>query len=650
MNGQMEDLEVGCRLVVGDCCCQVSHALGMGSFGAVWAADGEDGNELAVKEIICNSHADLMNALYESHLLRTLGARAVQASAMKAGRWDAAQRCTDEAVASNSSGSFSPQASCAEMVPSLVASESVCIGPETWRVRLVMTRVHGEPVDMFLEQRRKLHESSMVCGGTGAVGWCELPPLSQQFEEASFLAREMLAQLAPGFEHISSLSLHRDVNSHNILIDEVNGALPAPRFGLVDFGLAVDAVGWCNEEGATRSVSRPSRVGQDGSSTWHYLDVGGDCRYWPLSAWVQFLAGWRELAACPSLSFEYQNQLDTHALGLTALQLLAELLPLPLETANAVRSADALEAALEIGGHVWEDAPPELLVLRIVWERYWGRVSPLHARLINTFHTGGDWDKLKVDCIKDGVHEKIAEDLRMLRAAIREVREACRRFTVKAESDAKAGISSITTVNLAMGSTLFDALLLLVSDGQSTESATGPEIWRAVRYALGPSANERETGISSQITVASMARPRRSTSGSIPRREIVPKRGPSRDSSRPRNRSNSKVREAMEHSKSNGSMPLVAPRSRRTSSATRRDEPMLVNGSLRAVRSTSQTERTVQEAASNHHSARREGSERPQPDHLSRRLYDLKSRVAWLSTEMAKLGEKSEVVGRRHAH
>merc|ERR1712146_474917 len=105
-------------------------------------------------------------------------------------------------------------------------------------------------------------------------------------------------------------------------------------------------------------------------------------------------------------------------------------------------------------------------------ERYWGIVSPLHARLISTFHTGGDWDALKVDCIQNGVHEKIAEDLRMLRAAIKEVREACRRSSADTgaaapEVEAPSGSS---TMNLAAAAELFDALLLLVSDGQSTET------------------------------------------------------------------------------------------------------------------------------------------------------------------------------------
>jgi len=533
----------------------------------------------------------------------------------------------------------------------------------------VMTRVHGEPLDIFLEQRRKFHESSVEGGGTGALGWCGPQPLSRQFDEACFFARELLVQLAPGFEHISSVTLHRDVNSHNILIDGANDpTMPLsqttpPRFGLVDFGLAVDAMCWCNEEGASPSIARPSRIGQDGSSTWHYLDVGGDCRYWPLAAWVQFLAGWREIALCPSLCFEYQMRLDLHALGITALQLLSELLPLPPEVINGVRSAEILEGALEIGDNVWDDAPPELLVLRIVWERYWARVSPLHARLISTFHSGGDWDALKVDCIQNAVHDKIAEDLRMLRASIREVRDACQRSAAQASIDAETNTpSSAGTVSLASATGLFDALLLLVSDGHSAETTPGPEVWREVVEVLKPPATNTSTISSRALSaagIASKAAPARLGRSSSARRETPVRRespsrnsGPVRDTSRTRNGISLKARETslpQSKSASRTSTPITTRRTSRTEAVA----PLSGNGRNRSARSTSQSERTAQaqEAATSATAATaalaEAAGQQPQPENLSRRLHDLKSKVAWLSQEMAKLGEKGEVVGRR---
>mmetsp|Transcript_43159 Transcript_43159/g.68208 ORF Transcript_43159/g.68208 Transcript_43159/m.68208 type:complete len:1058 (-) Transcript_43159:113-3286(-) len=617
-----EELQQGVWVRIGECTCQISHAIGMGSFGAVWAAERADGSELAIKEIVCHSHSDLMNALFESHLLRVLGTyqapisgsnRTVATQGIDGDKRDSEDHCGDAA-------SSSPQAACARMVPTLVASDSHCIGVDTWRVRLLMTRIRGDPLDLFLEQRRKQCEEAVNAGAGTSL-------LRKQFEEACYFAGELLWQMAPGFEHISSEALHRDVNSHNIIIEAETSP---PRYGLVDFGLAVDATCWCNEEGYQPSVSRPSRVGQDGSSTWHYLDVGGDCRYWPLSAWVQFLAGWRELATCPPLSFEYQVRLDLHALGITALQVFAEMLPLPPEISLRSNGSDILEGFLDVGSTVWDDAPPELLVLRVVWERYWNRVSPLHARLINTFHSGGDWDSLKVDCINAGVHDKIAEDLRMLRAAIRELGEACQRS--KAAPPEATSESPMFSTPGAHG--LFSALLMLVGDGHSVEAVQGPVTWRAVRDVLSGNWNSSKQNLD---------RNRSGTLDSVHRdsnRQDSSRRGRLDTGSRKsaaQCREESE-RESLQHSRSVDTLPILLPRPRRVNSDDARDtSPSLAsdrNGSSR---------RPKEDVF---HSALLDA---PQPPHenLSRRLSDLKEKVAWLSQEMAKLGEKSEVAGRR---
>ena len=61
--------------------------------------------------------------------------------------------------------------------------------------------------------------------------------------------------------------------------------------------------------------------------------------------------------------------------------------------------------------------------------------------------------RAKVDCIHKGVHDKIAEDLRMLRAGIREVSEACKRAAAKADLDAE--VPSLGSRNeLAFASTV----------------------------------------------------------------------------------------------------------------------------------------------------------------------------------------------------
>jgi len=299
--------------------------------------------------------------------------------------------------------------------------------------------------------------SALVRGAAGQLGYD-----SGSWKAAT--ARQLLLQLAPAFEHISAHALHRDVNAHNILVDDHDE--PLPRYGLVDFGLAVDAQCWQSGPAAASTTARPSRVGQDGACTWHLLDVGGDCRYWPVSAWVQFLLGWTELEACPPLCFEYKTQIDLHSLGLTALQVIAEMLPMP---------PDPLDPTLLQGMAI-----KEICTLRLAWESYWLTVSPLHTRLIDTFHNGGSWDVLKTDCLDDGIHNVVAQRLTDLRCALLELCDACR------QAPEEAGIGNMAD--------LFSTLLLLISNGDGTDRVEGPARWRDVSLALGGLASTSSSG------------------------------------------------------------------------------------------------------------------------------------------------------------
>ncbi|CAJ1362433.1 unnamed protein product, partial [Effrenium voratum] len=144
-------------------------------------------------------------------------------------------------------------------------------------------------------------------------------------EEAVCSARALVEQLAPTMAAIANVMYHRDVNAHNILAHVAPGGQLS--FGLVDFGLAVDASTWMD----------PSPLNPGGKSEWEFLDVGGDCRYWPVSAWRQFEAGCRALVEEEPLCTEYQTHLDLQGLGLTAVQVLVCLLP--KRHAELVRSA-----------------------------------------------------------------------------------------------------------------------------------------------------------------------------------------------------------------------------------------------------------------------------------------------------------------------
>lgn len=426
----------------------------------MWAAECLEGGTLALKEIICSSREDLLNAMYEGHLLNTISGEGMLAG----GR--AEEPCIDgPGVCRSGSRRLLPLRACAGRLPLLVDCETTQLGPDLWRVRLAMTRLLGDPLDLFLENRR-LHfeQSKQDYEGSRAF--------SRQFLEACHFAREMLVQLAPTFEHIAGSAYHRDVNAHNILIHK--GEQLTPHYSVVDFGLAVDTHCWQSEEVGGAVSSRPTRVGPDGASTWHLLDVGGDCRYWPVSAWLQFLLGWHALHEEQQLCTEYKMNLDTHAFGITALQILAELLPSPRDIDDGCLRLDG-DVPLSCcddpgadGGGGNHGLTSRIRTLLEVWDRYWGRVSPLHCCLVDTFTNKGDWDTLKVECYRSQVHCAIQDDLRAIRAALKDARDAC--------------YFSPMTAGYRFVAGLFDALLMLISSGDASgrERVEGPQLWQYV--------------------------------------------------------------------------------------------------------------------------------------------------------------------------
>mmetsp|Transcript_14293 Transcript_14293/g.35554 ORF Transcript_14293/g.35554 Transcript_14293/m.35554 type:complete len:578 (+) Transcript_14293:516-2249(+) len=78
---------------------------------------------------------------------------------------------------------------------------------DEWRIRVVMSRLPGEPLDSWIERARSSERFSPREGRF----W-------RDFAESSRLAYRLMAQLSPTFEKVEEKALHRDVNSHNILI------------------------------------------------------------------------------------------------------------------------------------------------------------------------------------------------------------------------------------------------------------------------------------------------------------------------------------------------------------------------------------------------------------------------------------------------
>jgi serine/threonine protein kinase len=455
-------LELDAEVKIQSVECRVTEALGMGSFGTVWAAeDLHSGLQLAVKEILCCTKNEILNATFESHLLdqlsrdRSLGPTGAQLGTDVVG--------TMPALAGVSS-------------TSLHSSEPI-------RVRLAMTRVPGVALEDFLEARRKSARMSREV---------DAPTHERdRFAEAVLTTRQLIVQLAPVFQRIHRIAVHRDVNTHNILIDASNKTLP--RYGIVDFGLAVDKMCWCSNDETSVTNMRPTRYGQDGVYTWKYLDIAGDCRYWPVSAWTQFLIGWREIDSNPCLEKEYKHHLDQHALGITALKVFVELLLLPLLKRSYGIDDDDDSAKLDVPAEVWAIAN--------MWRNYWRTVGPVHKRLINTFHHGGDWDALKQMCADTNFYENIAKDLSNLREALAEAAEICQQMSTE-ELGSDLSTAQQSPNLMAVSARLFRSMLLLVSDGQTKDALTGTQVWEAIRCMLSVSG---DTGVadSTELPVAS---------------------------------------------------------------------------------------------------------------------------------------------------
>jgi hypothetical protein len=352
-------LELGDTVQIGEHYVSVERRIGEGTFGAVWSARSSTGSRVAIKEIRCLSESAVATAHYEGQILKALAAASADAD--------------DEAV---------------ERIPVLVASSTECLGNEEWSVRLAMTQIPGESLNRFIERHRTESDTLRP-----------QPTPYEQLKTACFFTRELLSQLAPAFARISSLAYHRDVNPRNILIDDADRT--QPRYGLIDFGLAVEATQW--------RLGTVEKAGEAVVGVWQVWGVGGDCRYWPVSSWLMLEQGPRALSSCPHLCMEYKTHLDLHALGVTALQVFMDLSPSPAHQ----------EPTQEILEKLW--------TLHHAWERYWDDATCFWKRLFNAYRSGdnSDLSAVKAEYRRLAVHRQVGQSLSNLRVALAAVAEAC---------------------------------------------------------------------------------------------------------------------------------------------------------------------------------------------------------------------------------
>lgn len=368
-------LEVGAAVVLSDETFHVTDALGRGSFGAVWRARSAGGRTVAIKEVACASRESASHVLAEAQMLRIA-------------------RQELQAVAEGER--------LAERIPSLFASTIESLSPTSWRVRLVMSEVRGSSLEYALAAHRRARK------GRGSVA----APAAAELAHACRCTCELVVQIAPVLENISAKVYHRDVSPRNIQVEGLEAG--EPKFGLVDFGLAVDAERWRAMGG--------------------FGDLGGDGRYWPPSAWFAFCRGRSDLRRRRGMCHEFATRLDAHSLGIAALRCFVELLP--------PRSAeDAADGVREIFG------------VQAAWRLYWADVCGHWKRLLATYRAGGGFEALRDEYAAAAVHREVAAGLRALRRALAGAAAACQGAT-----GAMAGMPL-----------LFESLLSMVRDPDEDE-------------------------------------------------------------------------------------------------------------------------------------------------------------------------------------
>jgi len=136
---------------------------------------------------------------------------------------------------------------------------------------------------------------------------------------------------------------------------------------------------------------------------WKVHDIGGDCRYWPASAWMQFIYGYKYLESMESHSGNFKDHyihmLDVHSLALAAIQLIVDTM-----------DPTSAPAAASLGP---------------AWTRYWDYSTQYWKQVYAVFSKGGDWNRMKNDFMKIRVQETT-------RANVKKLRDLCIQFASEA--------------------------------------------------------------------------------------------------------------------------------------------------------------------------------------------------------------------------
>jgi len=355
------DLTPGSEVQIGNRCFVLQKMIGQGAFGVVWTAFdkmyGADSCLVAMKIMNTRSQEDLDMAIFEAELLRRLRG---QLSAISYGR-----------------------------VPQYIAhsTDAHPRGHPGGVVNLAMSFVPGVVLDQWLygindEEHKRIDVCQIVSG--------QLPGSrmhSMTLIGACAFAGELVAQFAGVFAALQPVAFHRDVSSHNVLVNFAeSGGLQVtgrectlrPDFALIDFGLAVRSDTWHHE--------------------WSESNLAGDPRYWMSPAWMAFAFGFDHVENHPNPSFhrQYLTRIDHYSLGILGLEVLF--------------------ALWDVEHRFDEERAPGMIEARKVWCSFWEAMFSL----FQMFHMQGPEETRQyLECsAQDGIAH-LSDVLKQVQQALR---------------------------------------------------------------------------------------------------------------------------------------------------------------------------------------------------------------------------------------
>jgi len=327
----------------------LNEVIGRGAFGVVWLAEertsGSSGGCFAVKVVTAKDQPALAAATFEAELLQILTA------------------------ASRHSSTHVPN----YFAHTVTRNQG---GTGSGMVRLAMSFVPGGPLDKWLygitdEDHKTVDVAQLVDGHLpgGQQG-------SWRLMSACAAVRDQLSQMAAVFSSLQPIAFHRDVSSHNVLVNFPENS-DRPEFALIDFGLAVRSGSWNRE--------------------WRNSNLAGDPRYWTPSAWMAFAFGFKYVATHPNSGYQrqYMSRIDHFSLGI-----------LGLETLFALWNT----------GEAYEGKNPGLLEIRAAWVKYW--IAVIH--LFQMFHMQGAQE------VRQFLSQSQDEGVSSLVAYLRQLRQSLR--------------------------------------------------------------------------------------------------------------------------------------------------------------------------------------------------------------------------------